>query len=339
MAKISPEEKETIFLYNKHNKTATFPLEIEKITFPKYILKILGKTQKRTDVETKKLAAYRKKVLHELQLKSWHLEWIEEEKKLQKRKETQRKIAQNKDKKYQDDPTKIKHFGIWFDNNENAKLAKETYAKIDKKVHNKPSVFTLRFYNENPDIRRKTFDDENCTIYSDEWCAQHRKDCLKNFDLNMSFFSNLDQEKFNKSLLNLLKRRKGFEEIYDINDCEDLEGIYVMVLDHYKQIYIGQSNNIKKRVLQHWRKKKEFDKLIFGSVESSVLSVDVFGCLDTTRIFILKTKTLWDLDNSEKTLIDSISHKFLLNRTAGGIHGNDVFAISEIVANRKEREL
>ena len=25
----------------------------------------------------------------------------------------------------------------------------------------------------------------NGNIYSDEWCEEHREDCLKNFDLNM----------------------------------------------------------------------------------------------------------------------------------------------------------
>ena len=44
MTKISPLEKETQFLYNKHNKTTKFPLEIEEIEFPPQIIKILEKS-------------------------------------------------------------------------------------------------------------------------------------------------------------------------------------------------------------------------------------------------------------------------------------------------------
>lgn len=157
--------------------------------------------------------------------------------------------------------------------------------------------------------------------------------------MNISFFEKLDTEKFNKALLALLKHRKNFIQIYDINELEKIKGIYILVLDNYKQIYIGQSTNIKQRILQHWRKTKEFDRLICGKIEDSVLSIDSFGCLDTTRIFVLETKTLWEIDNSEKTLIESINKKYLLNRTSGGIHGNSTFAMLEIAANRNLRNL
>lgn len=338
MKKISPIEKEIRFLYNKHNKNTKYPLEIEKIEFPLYIIKILEKTRKPTELERKKLTAYRKRILYDLRLKSWHLENIENEKKEIKRKEIQQKIAKNKDIKYEKDPTKIKHFGIWFDNND-IKLCKDNYAKIDKKVHNKLSSFLLNYYEKHPAKRKRIYEDEKCSIYTNVWCARHQQDCLKNFDLNMSFYSNLEKDKFEKALSSLLGKRKNFKQIYDINECEKVEGIYILVLDDYKQLYIGQSKNIKNRIIQHWRKNKEFDRLIFGKVETSILPIDAFRCLDTTRIFVLEAETIWDMDHIEKTLIDSINKKYLLNRTAGGIHGNDVFAILEIEANRNERKL
>ena len=49
-----------------------------------------------------------------------------------------------------------------------------------------------------------------------------------------------------------------------------------MVLDDYKQVYIGIANNIKKRVMNHRSAKKEFGKLIFGSKDNSGLSIDSF---------------------------------------------------------------
>ena len=176
-------------------------------------------------------------------------------------------------------------------------------------------------------------------MYSDEWCVQHRQECLYNFDLNIAFFAKIDKEKYNNALSALLKRRKNFRQIYDINEVENTMGIYVLALDEYKQIYIGQSKNIKKRILQHWRKNKEFDRLIDGKIETSILSIDSFGCLDTTRIFVLEVETLWELDTAEKVLIDFVNKKYLLNRTSGGIHGNDAFTMLEIAANRNKRDM
>ena len=339
MTKLSRLEKETQFLYNKHNKTTKHPLEIEKIEFPPHIIKILEKTKKRTKTETKKLTIFRGKTLYDLSLKSWSIQLDLMEKKENKRKEIQQKLAINKDLKYRNDPTKVKHFGIWFDNDLTAKLNRETYALIDKKVHQKPSPALLRFYEKHPAEHNRIYEDEQCTIYSDDWCEQHRQNCLKNFDLNMAFCSKIEKEKFEKALSALLKRRKNFKQIYDLNECDRIEGIYALVLDEYKQIYIGQSKDIKKRILQHWRKKKEFDRLLCGRADSSILSIDVFGFLDTTRIFVLKTETLWDLDNTEVVLLNAISKKYLLNRTAGGIHGSDTFAMLEIAANINKRHL
>lgn len=339
MPKLAPLEKETHFLYNKHNKETLYPLEIEKIEFPLYITKILNKTTKRTPLETRKLTTFRNKILYQLKLKSWHLQYIDEEEKEQKRKIRQQKLNNSKNAKYEKDSTKTKHFGIWFNTNSNIKLNRDFYAKEDKKVHFKIPSFLIEYYRNNPDSRSAVYENEECTLYSDSWCEKHKQDCLKNFDLNMSFFEKLDGEKFNKALSSLLKRRKNFRQIYDINELENIVGIYILVLDNYKQVYIGQSKNIKQRILQHWRKSKEFDKLIDGKIDTSILSIDCFGCLDTTRIFVLETKTLWEIDNVESLLIDAMNKKYLLNRTAGGIHGSDAFAMLEISSKRNTRKL
>ena len=250
--------------------------------------------------------------------------------------ETQRELAQSKDEKYKNDLTKTKHFGVWFNNDDRVKLSRDTYAQIDKRVHNGVPAFMREYYKNNPDARKKVYEDEECKIYSDEWCEKHRKECLENFDLNISYFATLDEEKFEKALTKLLKRRKKFTQIYDIYQCDNVAGIYVLVLDRYKQVYIGQTNNIKRRILQHWRAKKEFDKLIFGRTEKSILSIDSFGCLDTTRIFVLET---WALGEEEQILVNAIDPRYCLNRTAGGIHDDREMAIMEIVANKREREL
>lgn len=339
MRQISPLEKEIRFLYNKHNKSTKYPLEMKKIDFPLYIKKILLKETKKTNLEKKKLEKYRNKLLYDLSLESLHLEQRNKEKLTQKRKEKQQKISKNKEIKYQTDNTKIKHFGIWFTNDEKAKLNRENYAVIDKKVHSKVGTRMLDWYKKNPMERMKIYEDEQCTIYAGGWCIRHQQDCLKNFDLNINYFSKLEKDKFEHSLSLLLKRRKGFKQIYDINDLEEISGIYILILDEYKQIYIGQSKNIKKEILAHWRKKKYFDKLIFGTVESSIISIESFGFLDTTRIFAIKAEKEWELNDIEKTLIGLMNKKYLLNRTSGGICGNDCYAQLEIINNRNKRKL
>lgn len=336
MTKLSPLEKETRFLFEKHNKRTKFPLEIEEIVFPENIIKILEKKTKRTDNEAKRLANFRGKVLCELEEKSYKL-WCEyEEKKIKKRKSTQQKLAKSKDVKYKNDSTKIKHFGVWFENDENVRISRNTYAIIDKKVYQKPSPTMRRFYNKNPLIHALIYEDFDCTTYNDTWCEQHRQDCLENFDLNLNFCSQIEDKDFEKALSDLLKKEKDIKQIFDLYECDRIEGVYILVLDKYKQLYIGQSKDIKKRILQHWRKKKEFDSLLCGNINSSVLSIDAFGCLDTTRIFVLET---WDFCRYEIRLLQAIDDKYVLNRTAGGIYGNDLFTKLEIAANRNIRKL
>lgn len=116
------------------------------------------------------------------------------------------------------------------------------------------------------------------------------------------------------------------------------QGVYVLILDEYKQVYIGQSTNIKKRILNHWSNNKEFDKLIFGRVDTSVLSIDSFGFLDTTRIFVIPVNDYYKLDLIEHKLIKQIDGKYLLNRTAGGIKGLESNIALEIIASGNYRD-
>jgi len=40
----------------------------------------------------------------------------------------------------------------------------------------------------------------------------------------------------------------------------------------------------KEHIRQHWSKTKQFDRLLWGSVTESIISIDSFRALDTTRI-------------------------------------------------------
>lgn len=233
----------------------------------------------------------------------------------------------------------INHFGVKI-KNKNLNINRENYEIIDKKVHNKVPQFIIDSYREEPEKRKRIYEDEECTIYSDEWCIKHQNDCLKNYDYNMSFFEQLDEKDFNKFLNKLIKHSKKIKEVYNLNECKDSIGVYILVLDKYKQIYIGQSkSSIKTRIMRHWSTKKEFDRLIFGKVENSILSIDSFGALDTTRIFVYPTYNSYEVEEQLVNLMDS---NYLLNRTAGGIgsdhnYTNDkTMALLSIAANRKK---
>ena len=234
----------------------------------------------------------------------------------------------------------IEHFGVKIQQ-KNLKINRENYALIDKKVHNKTPQFIIDSYKLEPEKRARIYDDEECTIYSDAWCAKHQNDCLINYDYNMKYFQRLDANEFNKALNKLIKQSKKIREVHNLNDCKETIGVYILVLDEYKQIYIGQSNSsIKTRIMRHWSTKKEFDRLIFGKVENSILSIDSFGPLDTTRIFVYSTYSSYEV---EEKLVDLMESKYLLNRTAGGIgsdhnYTNDKrMALLSIAANRKKR--
>lgn len=114
-----------------------------------------------------------------------------------------------------------------------------------------------------------------------------------------------------------------------------------MVLDEYKQVYIGITDKgIKERIKQHWNAKKEPERLIFGQAFNSVLSIDSFGALDTTRIYV---KTDGNLFVTENKIVDEFDKRFMLNITMGGIGSSYTYtddektALVAIAGNAKRR--
>lgn len=234
----------------------------------------------------------------------------------------------------------IVHFGVKTQN-KNLLINRDNYATIDKKVHFKKPQFIIDMYKDDPEKRKKTYDNEELTIYSDSWCLKHQEYCLKNYDYNMSFFEKLEEKEFNKHLKKLIKYSRKIKEVKNLNDYSGVAGVYILVLDKYKQVYIGQTNTcIKTRIMSHWRKVKEFDRLLFGPVESSILSIDSFGALDTTRIFVYPTYNTYKL---ESELVELMNPDYLLNRTSGGIGSVDTYtddkatAMVAVAAGRKKR--
>lgn len=184
------------------------------------------------------------------------------------------------------------------------KLTREKYAVVSNK--NSLCRFSADIYA-----------DEEGSLYSDEWCKKQLEDSLKNYDLNMDYFSLLSHDEFNNEIRNFLNTNKSFIEVLDLNLYERKSGYYIMVIDEYCQLYIGTTDDIKTRIKQHWTKTKPFDRLLFpmGNVDFSILSVDSFRALDTTRIFAY---SLDETYSSEDNFINQFSAKFVCNRLAGG---------------------
>lgn len=165
---------------------------------------------------------------------------------------------------------------------------------------------------------RNAYVDEAGTTYREEWCIEYRELCLKNFDLNMEYFSLLNQQEFNDSLNHFLNKYNKFIEIHDLNEYIGIEGYYIMVLDKYKQVYIGKSNDITKRIKQHWSRTKPFDRTLLPMYEykKSCFSIDFFRALDTTRIFVWEKKMS---NGIEEELISNFPSVFCTNRIGGDI--------------------
>ena len=164
-------------------------------------------------------------------------------------------------------------------------------------------------------VSNKSSFDHFSMEYTDEWCIKQLDDCLKNYDLNKEYFSLLNHAEFNAEIDEFIQNNKCFAEVLDLNLNGRKSGYYIIILDEYCQLYIGTSNDIKRRIMQHWSKNMPFDRLLFGAVDSSILSIDSFRDLDTTRIFANITEETFKL---EDRFINQFSPKYVCNRIAGG---------------------
>ena len=192
--------------------------------------------------------------------------------------------------KYENVNEYIFHFNLKLKKQDNNKLTKENYCIPS----NKPSY-----------LGRET--------YSDEWVKNQYDKCLKNFDASMKKFSKLNHNEFNKYLTRFVKKY-NFKEIKDLNEVNNISGIYIMVLDNYSQVYIGMSNStIKRRIIEHWRRKIPFDRLLPTKNHNPLMAIDSFGALDTTRIFYKQIDDqICDGDITE--IVDKFNTNYKLNR-------------------------
>ena len=207
----------------------------------------------------------------------------------------------------------MKHFGVEVrEGKYGSKLTREHYAIINNRNTLKVKFARIE----------EAYADEQGKFYTQKWCAAYREMCLENFDLNMRFFKSLDHEDFDNELNDFLKRNQGFKEVHDLNEYAGMSGYYLMVLDEYCQVYVGTTDDIKKRIRDHWTARVEFDRLLFPmcAVKTSILSIDSFRALDTTRIFAYATEETYKKEND---YIEEFSRNFVTNRVSGGYWCDD----------------
>jgi hypothetical protein len=158
------------------------------------------------------------------------------------------------------------------------------------------------------------FRDEDQTRFSDAFLLWNRDCALRNLDLSLAYFDTLDAVEF-ETALGALTKERSMQPVEDLAAWEGVEGVYVMVFDRFTQVYIGQSNDIRKRIRQHWTSRKSFDRLVYGTPYDSILPVDELRALDTTRLYAARTR---NSDALEKRLERAADPRFVLNRIAGG---------------------
>lgn len=199
------------------------------------------------------------------------------------------------------------------------RLSRATYATISK-------VASITSHKER-DLERwereaQWFEDAEHRIYTDAWCERQQKDALMNFDLNIARFEELDKATFDAAVQTSLQLNPRLSEVTDLNEWSEGSALYMMVLDEYKQVYVGiatGAGGLRKRIRQHWSNNKQFDRLIFGDAVTSTISIDSFRALDTTRIFAAKSKNPHLLEN---IVLEQMPSEFVLNRIAGGTPSN-----------------
>lgn len=197
------------------------------------------------------------------------------------------------------------------------------------------------FEKESNKISEVTYLDLKFKNRDDEFIEEQTRRIRYNYRLNMKYFDSLNPDKFDKYVSKFMKKNK-FIEVTDLKAYRGVAGIYILVLDEYKQVYIGLSERgITERIKQHWNAKKDPERLVFGQAFNSILSIDSFGALDTTRIFVKTDVNLYSVENK---YVEEFEKDYLLNRTIGGIGSaytyttNEREAIVTIAANSKRRD-
>lgn len=151
-----------------------------------------------------------------------------------------------------------------------------------------------------------------------------------NYSKKLSQLHTNDAEIFEAQLSKLKKKYKKLVEVKDLGLYKQKEGIYVLVLDEYHVCYIGQSCDIRKRIMRHWSRHDYF----------SGTGIDMFKAYDTTRIFVLECSRRW-INTNEYNMVNLIDSNYTLNGITGGdieYHIKNKLPIAKAKGDKSEKE-
>lgn len=130
-------------------------------------------------------------------------------------------------------------------------------------------------------VNAKAYNYFDKTVLSDEERERYVRNGMVNYDLNMKKYASLDETTFYDELQRFV-HKNGFEKVEDLSKYSKM-GYYLMVLGNYKQMYIGTSENIRKRIMKHWSTTMTLDRIVLWSPNTSRISIDSFRALDTKK--------------------------------------------------------
>ena len=120
------------------------------------------------------------------------------------------------------------------------RMTRDTYARISKR-----SSLPRWSRESDPEIWDKFdqfYEDAEHRIYTDAHCEEMQTQALENFDLNMAHFASLDHDEFEAALQRAVKSQRGMVEVTDLTKWDGVAGLYIMVLDEYRQAYVGATD-------------------------------------------------------------------------------------------------
>jgi hypothetical protein len=144
----------------------------------------------------------------------------------------------------------------------------------------------------------------------DNW-SKLKINCNKFYDLSISNFNIRASEDFKNEVIHFTSSHH-FSEIKDLSlTTGEQSGLYLMVLDNYKSMYLGATtDSFKHQICEHWRKQESVTSLTAGTV----LPINAFSTLDTTRLYACKINSKKELVQKEHLLMSQIPLKYSLNR-------------------------
>lgn len=184
------------------------------------------------------------------------------------------------------------HFGVKATSIGGLKLSEESF--INSFLNNNIQKYAKQKEYNKTSLSSFTFAYE---LIHDFWFADRMKTLKQN-----------TPEGFNAALNNFLRKFKEFQKVENLDALKERNGIYLLVLDEYNSCYLGQSNDLRKRIMRHWSRNDYF----------TGTGIDMFKAKDTTRIYVAFTEGKHQINSLEHQAINYMPARYALNCLSGG---------------------